>query len=329
MRIWPRVFVVVVSITVLAALHWPTLHYPVFFDDIYYFRHNGLNNIFQAGFSLEPRWLPYFATAWIDLIFDDNVFAQRIINVGLHALTALTLYALVKQVGRHVSPDGNSERAALAAAVLFLLHPLAVYTVGYLVQRTILMATLFGLLAIGSYFDGLITRKSAYFLFSGLFYFLSAFSKEYAVLMPLAALALTPLAAPVTRELMRRLALPLALYVVIAAFVVFRYRAMVGNAYEPFAEQLINLSELAASKGELWFLSVMTQATVYFKYLLLTAIPNPDWMSIDLRSPFAENIGQIKHWAGLLALAAYGVAASLRDTRCWRHYCCSPWSFPW
>lgn len=307
---WKLTFLI---LTVAAAigLYWPSLHDPVFFDDIQLFKRNGLNNIFLGGFVLELRWLPYFLTAWADLIFDDKLFVQRSINVGLHLATAFVLYALVKQVSNHVAPHRNNERAAMAAALLFLLHPLAVYTVGYLIQRTILMATLFGLLALSTYFDGLVTGKKAYFFFSALFYLLSTFSKEHAVLIPAAALALTPLAVPITRQTWRQLVLPFSLFLPIAILVVIKSQSNLGRVYEPLVEDLIPLSTMSISHGALWVLSVMTQASLFFKYLLLTLIPNPGWMSIDMRVPFAEHVWQPKYVLGVVTLAAYGVTALL------------------
>lgn len=311
MRARLRVVISILIVAAVAGLYWPSLHSPVFFDDIPLFRQNGLNNLFLQGFAFEIRWLPYFLTAWADLIFDDKLFAQRGINVGLHLVTAFVLYALIKQVSNHGAPHRNNDRAAMAAALLFLLHPLAVYAVGYLIQRTILMATLFGLLALNTYFDGLVTRKKAYFVFSALFYLLSTFSKEHAVLIPAAALALTPLAVPITRQTWRQLALPFSLFLPIAVLVIIKSQSNLGRLYEPLAEQLLVLRGGNESHALLWLLSAMTQASLFFKYLLLMLVPSPGWMSIDMRMPFADHVWQPKYVLGVLALGTYAVAALL------------------
>src|SRR5574340_539153 len=158
----------ILMVVAVVGLYWSSLHAPFVFDDINFFKRGGLNAIFMKGFAFDLRWLPYFLTAWVDLIFDDNIFAQRCLSVGLHLATAFLLYALIKQVSNHAAPHPSNERAALVAALLFLLHPLTVYAVGYLIQRTIIMATLFGFLALNAYFDGLITLNRAYFVFSAL-----------------------------------------------------------------------------------------------------------------------------------------------------------------
>jgi tetratricopeptide (TPR) repeat protein len=304
-----KILMPLLLVAATVSLYGSSLHHLPFFDDINFFERSGLNQLFQQGFAFELRWLPNFITAWVDLIFEDTIFAQRCINVGLHLLTAFVLYSLVKQVSNHAAPHRNNERAALAAALLFLLHPLAVYAVGYLIQRTILMATLFGLLALNTYFDGLVTRKKAYFLFSALFYLLSAFSKEHAVLIPAAALALTPLAVPINRQTWRHLVLPFLLYAAIATLVVVKSQSNLGRVYEPFAEQLLVQQAASNSQLVLWILSGMTQATLYFKYLGLMLLPNPDWMSIDMRVPLAMHLDEPKYLLGVSALTAYGIAA--------------------
>lgn len=296
-------------IAAAATVYWPGFQYPTFFDDTNFFQGGGMYRLVLDGFTLSPRWLPYFSMAWTDLVFDSGVLAQRIVNFFIHVLTAFVLYAFVKQLSNHVAPHRNNERAAFAAALLFVLHPLAVYAAGYLIQRTILMATLFGLLSLSAYFDGLVTRKKMYFVLSALFYLLSVFSKEHAILIPLAALALTPLAGPLTSRSWRQLLLPIALYAVIAIMVAINYRGVVGEIYEPYAAPLVDQQLALQSPTLIWGLSVVTQASLFFKYLGMMLIPYPGWMSIDMRVPFAISLWQPKYFLGVLAFLVYGVGA--------------------
>lgn len=304
-----KILLPMLLVAATVVLYWPSLHYAPFFDDTNLFERGGLQHVFLDGFAFSPRWLPYFVTAWVDLIFEDPLFAQRCLNVGLHLATAFVLYGLIRQVSDHAAPHPNNKRAALAATLLFLLHPLAVYAVGYLIQRTILMATLFGLLTLSAYFDGLVTRRKAYFFFSALFYLLSSFSKEHAVLIPAAALALTPLAESVTHHTWRRLVLPLSLFASIAILVTLKSLGILGQVYEPFAAPLLLLRVEESDPLLIWFMSIMTQASLFFKYLGLMLIPYPGWMSIDMRVPFAAHIFEPKYVLGLLAFVGYGMVA--------------------
>lgn len=308
----PRLKLILLIGVGLAALafYWSSLHNPPFFDDKNYFEGGSLDTIFLNGFVFGPRWLPYFSMAWINLLFEDSIFAQRSVSLAIHLLSAFVLYSLVKQVSNHVAPHQRNERAALAAALLFVLHPVAVYAVGYLIQRTILMATLFGLLSLSAYFDGFVTRKKAYFFFSALFYLLSAFSKEHAVLIPAVALALTPLAEPISRQTWHRLALPFALFIPIAFLVVFQSWGIVGQVYEPFSRSLVQVHFVTDNPTLIWMLSVMTQAALFFKYLGLMLVPWPGWMSIDMRVPIATELWNPKYILAVIAFVIYGGVAT-------------------
>lgn len=311
MRLHLRVVLPLLVFAAAFVVYGPALHHPFIFDDFNLFERGSLNEVFLRGFAFEVRWLPYFTMAWIDLIFEDRIFAQRCTSLAIHLLTAYVLYALIKQISNHVAPHRHNERAALAAALLFALHPLAVYAVGYLAQRTILLATLFGLLSLSTHFDGLVTRKKTYFFFSAFFYLLSVFSKEHAILIPVVALALTPLAGPVTKQMWRGLLLPFSLYAAIAGFVVAGFLGIVGGVYEPLAAPLVEQYLPGRSPATIWGLSVLTQAALFFKYMGLMLIPYPGWMSIDMRVPVATSFGRPEYLLGLLALVVYAAVSAI------------------
>jgi hypothetical protein len=56
----------------------------------------------------------------------------------------------------------------------------------------------------------------------------------------------------------------------------------------------------------LHFLSVMTQAGLFFKYLFLWILPNSAWMSIDMREQFIPVWTAWQGWLGIIAFLAYG-----------------------
>ena len=305
-----KLFLAAVLFLAALVLYGPFLHNPPFFDDIKYFEFGQLDNVFLQGFVFGSRWLPYFSMAWISLLFEDGLLAQRVVSLGTHLLTAYVLYTLVKQVSDRAAPHANNERAAFAAALLFVLHPLAVYAAGYLIQRTILMATVFGLLSLNTYFDGLVTRKKAYFLFSALFYFFSAYSKEHAVLIPAVALAMTPLAGPINRKTWRELILPFALFAPIGILVILQRWGLVGQVYEPFSASIAEVHLGTQNPTLIWGLSVMTQAALFFKYLGLMLVPWPSWMSIDMRVPIATELWNPKYVLAVIAFVIYGGIAT-------------------
>ena len=309
MFVWKKYLTAFLLIGGALALYWPSLQYPIFFDDRNMLADGHVFTFFLNGFSFSTRWLPYMTMAWIELLFADALFMQRLFNLVLHMLTAYVLYRLVLQVSDQVVPHRNNSRAAMAAAALFLFHPLAVYAVGYIIQRSIVMATLFGLLSVSAYFEGLIKRSQAQFWFAGLFYLLLSFSKEHAVLVPVVALLLTPLAGTLDRKVLRQMILPVFLYAGVAVGMIYRYRFVIGTPYEPTATAMLVGNVCDGSHICSWALSAMTQASLYFEYLLRMVWPAPGMLSIDWRVPVARSFGQMEYWLGLLALVGYTALA--------------------
>jgi hypothetical protein len=54
----------------------------------------------------------------------------------------------------------------------------------------------------------------------------------------------------------------------------------------------------------IYLLSILTQCGLFFKYLGLWLLPNPAWMSVDMREPFALSLFG-GHTLGLIAFLAY------------------------
>jgi hypothetical protein len=296
------------------ALYAQSLHYPFVFDDFAFFA--SAENITKYGhsfFSIGLRWLPYTTliqlTNWVGF----DVFWLRLGNVLIHAANAAALFFLLQHLFRATLNSNESSNEALTwfaffAALIFALHPIAVYGVTYLVQRSILMATLFSLLMLLSYLQGL-TRGNWYWMpVAALFYFAAAYSKEHSIAAPSVALALTFLLRKPSITLFKYLAPYYILCALIAASVLLHTRTVVGEAYEPHALAILNLSAQKQGLTELpntLLLSAITQSSLFFKYLLLWLLPNPAWMSVDMREPFALSYLSWPQTFGFAAFLAY------------------------
>lgn len=91
----------------------------------------------------QTRPLTWF-TFWMNYqLGGDHPFGYHLVSLALH----LAVAALLWEVLRRLIP----ERAALAAALIFAVHPFAAEPVNYVFARAILLATLFSLLAIRSW----------------------------------------------------------------------------------------------------------------------------------------------------------------------------------
>ncbi|MBI4195971.1 MAG: tetratricopeptide repeat protein [Betaproteobacteria bacterium] len=322
------VTVVACAFTALAlALYWGALRNPPVFDD------RLLNDDFlgfygASWFKLDLRWIPYATFGWTYDVFGKNWFWLRLGNVLLHAATSVALFhflarlfavtlAMPERAGRPVSP--GSRQIAFFGALLFLLHPVAVYGVAYLVQRSIVMATLFGVLCLTLFLEGLVRKSPFWHLAAALAYLLAVFSKEHTVMLPAAALALAILVRGASFRLLRELVVPLALFAAIAALVTIKVKGLLGSPYEPFVQDLMPHPGAARAESAAhapYLLSVINQGFLFFRYMLVWLIPYPGWMSVDIRPPFPSRVLGWPHTPGFALYLIYaGIAAALLRKR--------------
>lgn len=303
-------------------LYGHSLQNPLVFDDKPFFVETTLKQYGASIFRFDLRWFPYASFGWTYDLFGLNWFWFRLGNLGLHALTVALLFAFfyrllaVTSQPQHPAPATGQDRLrwlAFFAALIFALHPVAVYGVAYLVERSIIMATLFSIAALLCYTEGLTRENTKWFIASTLFYFLAVFSKEHSVMLPGVAIALTLLLRKPSLSMVRQLWLPYFLFLVIGAFIVLRSKGVLGLPYEPFAAEMVaRMSEQqnTINLEHAYPLSVITQAFLFFKYLLLWIVPHTGWMSIDIRQPFATNIISWPEFAGFMAFLAYPALAT-------------------
>ena len=276
-----------------ALLYLPFLHNPLVFDDRIFF--SGLRFAYYAThpLGLDLRLPPYFTLTLIEVLWSGVVAAQRVVSLLLHIGVALVLYKLLLDLQRAALPAPAQADAPLRAAIgaaAFALHPVAVYGAGYLVQRSIVMATLFGLLSGVLFLRGLRRGAHADAVSAALMFWLAVLSKEHAVLLP-AAVALLGLLAGASRAfVLRHVALYFVACAPAAIFVTLRSLGVIGGAYEEAAGAIA--AQVGAASGDdvveqSLALSAVTQAGLFFKYLGLWIWPDPAGMSIDLRVDFA------------------------------------------
>jgi hypothetical protein len=299
---------------VIAALYGQFLHNPIFFDDMYYYMNNSLGQpviLKYASFSLfDIRALPFATMAWTANILGFNLPPLRIENLLMHWLVAATLLLFTSHLYRAVLPSVQTNEntrmgvAILIAVGLFSLNPIAVYAVGYLVQRSILMATLFSLLSLWSYLLGSAKQNLTLMWTSVALYFLATHSKEHVIMLPFVIVALTVLIHEDWLAHLRRNWTVFAGYIFVALFTVAQVRGYLGNAYENYSGDMLE----DIQNKHAFFSSVLTQSWLFFKYGLLWLFPNPNWLSIDMREPFADVYFSV-YGIALLAYLVYGVVA--------------------
>jgi len=164
--------------------------------------------------------------------------------------------------------------------------PLATYAAGYLVQRTIIMATLFSLLAMLCYLHGSLRHKTLWLWLCVPLYYLAVFSKEHAIMLPAVLLVLTVLLYKDWWEQLRKRFAIFAALTAIAIFVLLARKGLLGSVYEVNAPYLL----MGLDSEFAYPLSILTQSWLFFKYALLWFLPYSAWLSIDMREYFAQSL---------------------------------------
>ena len=301
-------------VTVVCMLYLPFLGSPFVFDDLTFFFGGVAGEYAHSWFHFDLRWLPYATLGWTEMLFS-NVVTHffRLGNLLIHAANVILLFYLLRQLTSAVI--GRNENAsaviwgAWLGALIFALHPVAVYATGYVVQRSILMATFFALVTQLAYLRGLLSGKSGWLALAVASYFLAVFSKEHSV-MTLALLATETVLLRDRLQVARPvLGWAWAGFAGVALLIILIAKGVFGTPYEAMAAALFEQQGVVGSGLTLHLLSVLTQAGLFFKYLLLWLLPNPAWMSVDMRVPFISSLSSWQGWLGAAGFLAYGYAS--------------------
>lgn len=205
------------AITLLACalLYWPAMHGPFLFDDFPNLA--ALTSIDHVSswrdlgiYLSQPRQFPGRPVAMLSFLLQkaswpDHPFPFRLVNVGIHLLNGVLVFALVRRLAKHwfsaqSTPAPLDQRAWLAAclaAAAWLLNPIQLSGVVLVVQRMTLLMGMFTLLGLLAYLHGLLEtsltarRRGAWMALGlGPCMVLSFLSKENGILLPLYALVL-------------------------------------------------------------------------------------------------------------------------------------------
>lgn len=286
----------------LGAIYIPAMTNVVVFDDAQILRDGALR---PHLLSTLPRLVTNLTYVGIDELFAKSIVAQKVFNLALHGIVVALLYfttislmafATDNDTANNSETPANHRNPARIGVALFALNPSAVYATAYLVQRSILLATFFTLLMVISFLHGLQTRSTVSFGCSFLFYGLAVLSKELAVM----AVFLLPLLFIVVRRPSAKrtgvaIGLTLGVAALIAGLFLQNYHLSLLVPYEPAAQAYLTRVGLFGTENArvLLFLHLVNQLNLFFVYGLLWAIPNPNWLAIDLQTvfPLVASIG--------------------------------------
>lgn len=298
----------------LLLIYLPGLGNALVYDDGYL-----TEELFSEYASLLPlrvRLLSYGSFVWLQSLFGEGWWKQRIFNLLVHAGVVASLWALYREILRHIASSAEEgheavpyyRSPALGLAIgFFALNPVAVYGVAYLIQRSILLATLFSVLSLWLFARGLRLKRAWLHVLAVACYGLAIASKEHAVLLPLAAV---PLYMAVARPSARALALlaggGTVLVAIAAAILYLRYSDIIGKPFDEYSNLYLDqLSRLDPDvRRHAWGLSILNQAWLFFRYGFEWMVPYSGWMSINLRPPFPVKWLTFPHLLGIFGYAA-------------------------
>lgn len=278
---------------------------PAFFDDENL--RSWLRNA-RDGLHFEPRVVA-LAYTLLNMGLDvPPLQALRSGNLLVHLINTLLVWRvgerMLSVVGdRVLAPAAYRPSAAYFAALLFSVHPVASYATGYVIQRTILLSTLFALLTILWHVRAQQQGRPLFFLTAVGGYALSVFSKEHSILLPTVLLVFSYWLHRQDIVWRRGWNWVWPAYAGVALWIlVLRQSAVAqGTLYEPMAQTFAELPEYP------YLASVATQLVLFFKYVVLWLFPDPRAMSIDVQHDLP---GYVLPWVGLGAcLAILGLAA--------------------
>ncbi|MCG3781817.1 tetratricopeptide repeat protein [Delftia acidovorans] len=296
----------------ILGVYLPGLNNGLLFDDMRLADATIFGN-YGSLLDFKQRTLSYGSFVWIEQIFGAGWWKQRAFNIALHLATVTALYALFKALLTQTRfPQDIEEQPHFLASrdaalqlglILFALNPVAVYAVGYLVQRSIVMATLFAVLACWTFVRGLQSERALWHATALICYVLAVLSKEHAFLT---VAMVVPLYIFVRRPGMKAamviVGVALMLLAITSAAVFHFFGSLVGQIFDEqsqgYARQLEALRPGITS--QIYPLSILNEAALFFAYGFLWIVPYVGWMSIDLRPAFPLGFGSIWHLAGAM-----------------------------
>lgn len=285
---------------------------PLFFDDQYFFQPGVPEKFLADGLGLYPRlWvLETFAASYV--LLSKEVFWLRFVNLILHFAVALVLVGFLRELLRDLDKrlgfSVSVNLAVILAVALFVVHPLATFTHGYLIQRTILCATFFSLCSLFAFWRGLAGSGMA-MLMSCVFFALAIYAKEHAIMLPCVATLLAVLryrSKLVIGLPLRYVVIVLMVQALLALIVFMQLKLLLGAPYEMMLGEVLD-GEISIDKDKLYPLSVLNQLGLFFRYIGLWFMPLPEYISVDVRAPFPLDYTAWPYFIGAASFVFYVV----------------------
>ena len=151
---WATFAAAALIVAVGAAVYANSFSIPFLFDDYFVIVSNPETHSLEpfARFFTHSRGIPHLLDTLNYLCGGERVWGYHLVNVVIHLINALLVYAIASltlrlpiHAGRY---DKRASMLALLTALIFVAHPLQTMAVSYIVQRAESLAALFYLAAV-------------------------------------------------------------------------------------------------------------------------------------------------------------------------------------
>ncbi len=279
----------------------PALHWEDFSLD-------GVRQVLD-GALLPERALSNLSFALNHLFGGLNPAGYHWVNLIIHLLVGVALVwvaVLFAGAGRP-APCKLEKRLffAILATALFLLHPLNIQAVTYVVQRMTLLATLFTLLSFGCYLTARLhkgARTIFWFFLSAVSFLLALGNKEIALMLPLVLLLFEACFYPAywrdrAGSIIQQVGPGRLLLLALSVMGLLA----IGFYQLYYASHLIRWDGLFPGREFTGLERVLTEARVQFFYLSLLLWPDPS--RLNLEHDFLLSTSLFQPWTTALAVA--------------------------
>jgi len=197
-KTYTQIFILLIA-TLATYIH--TLDVPFYLDDFSSIQENPIIYNWQGTFfeiwnTYKLRVVGYLSFALNYQVHQFQVAGYHLINILIHLLTGLALFALMRGLITTPALKNNQTKTwlPLIVALIFILNPLQIQAVTYIVQRLASLAALFYIAAMASYIQARLNPKLITKLIWTLtcitFATLAFFTKQNTVTLPIAILLL-------------------------------------------------------------------------------------------------------------------------------------------
>lgn len=229
-------------------------------------------------------------------------FGYHIVNIAIHVFTAFLVFLLGRRLARRATLSTDDGRfASMAAALLFLCHPLNSQAVAYTAQRYTSLTTLFYLAALELYLAAREKRSVRMGALSFAFAFFAMRCKEIAFTLPLAVF-LAELFFHRGKD--RKLFAPLPFLILLPLIPLSLLWSDEGVGRNLTTETLAAFRE-TPDLGRVEYLA--TQSVVLLRYVALLFFPAG--LTVDREAALMPGFGHIAPIAATALLAAITFAA--------------------